>query len=425
MNVGNGGGGGDEDELRNENVFNYWKSKIQNHDKFETVFNLATDRQRCTPEEVKKNSLWSQYMFPKPFAATTLKSYKSRLIKLIFCLIDDKNLKNHYNYSLDDEFESIVRQRPRISCEEMCRRMLEVRSVTKETLQLTINFYTNCMSLPEYKIPRQVMLPRDKELKHIKTREKNVVLKEIIDSVLNCIQKKLKYLNGDDVHDRGLLRGAIVFCIMLGTGMRINEARHLSVDDLSVLIKKGKMRNNIDLKRKKSRSNLLNTIKSKPLELAREIYAKHPTILQISKNTSTPFKDFKRLFEEAGVEMDRPRSNMIRHYLSSNLYNNGMPLQKVAKLMNHNSFSSTRHYLNKYNVGVNESSSDNDEDDNDNTNNGGGVDNNNNNINNNNNSMINSNSDDGDSDNVSVNNRSSSSDNIAENNSNGNSSNEH
>ncbi|AHH82650.1 VLF-1 [Buzura suppressaria nucleopolyhedrovirus] len=351
--------------MRNENIFNNWKYKIQNHDRFEIVFDLATDRQRCTPDEVKNNALWSQYMFPKPFAATTLKSYKSRLIKLIFCLIDDINLTMYDTHNLNDEFESIVRQQPRITCEEMCRRMLEVRSVTKETLQLTINFYTNAMGLPEYKIPKQVMLPRDKELKHIKTKEKNIVLKEIIDSVLICIQKKIKYLNGDDVHDRGLLRGAIVFCIMLGTGMRINEARHLSVDDLTVLIKKGRMRNNVHLKRKKYRNNLLNTIKSKPLELAREIYNKHPAILQISKNTSTPFKDFKRLFEEAGVEMDRPRSNMIRHYLSSNLYNNGMPIQKVAKLMNHDSASSTRHYINKYNVGVNES----DDDDDDNNNN--------------------------------------------------------
>ncbi|ABY65796.1 very late factor 1 [Orgyia leucostigma nucleopolyhedrovirus] len=353
--------------VRNENVFNYWKPRIQNHNRFEYVFDLATDRQRCTPDEVKNNSLWSQFMFSKPFAATTLKSYKSRFIKLIFCLIDDEHLHNYESYKLDNEFESIVKQKPHINCEEMCRRMLEVRSVTKETLQLTINFYSNAMGMPEYKIPKQVMLPRDKELKRIKTKEKNVVLKEIIDTVIECIQKKLKYLNGDDVHDRGLLRGAIVFCIMLGTGMRINEARHLTVDDLNVLIKKGKMRNNINLKRKKSRSNMLNTIKSKPLELAREIYSKHPTILQISKNTSTPFKDFKRLFEEAGVEMDRPRSNMIRHYLSSNLYNNGMPLQKVAKLMNHDSASSTRHYLNKYDVGVNESDDDTDEENNNNT----------------------------------------------------------
>ncbi|AGR56822.1 vlf1 [Hemileuca sp. nucleopolyhedrovirus] len=352
--------------VRNENIFNYWKTKIQNHDRFELVFNLATDRQRCTPEEVKNNTLWSQFMFSKPFAATTLKSYKSRLIKLLFCLIDDDNINRFDSHNMDAEFDSIIRQKPLISCDEMCRRMLQVRSVTKDTLQLTINFYTNAMGLPEYKIPKQVLLPRDKELKHIKMREKNLVLKEIIDNVLNCIQKKLKYLNGDDVHDRGLLRGSIVFCIMLGTGMRINEARHLSLSDLNVLIKKGRMRNNnIGLKRKRSRNNLLNTIKSKPLELAREIYTKHPTILQISKNTSTPFKDFKRLFEEAGVEMDRPRSNMIRHYLSSNLYNNGMPLQKVAKLMNHDSASSTRHYLNKYNIGVNESDYETDNEDND------------------------------------------------------------
>lgn len=354
-----------ETHLRNENLFNSWKIKIQNHDCFEEIFKLTTDRQRCRPEEVKTNSLWSQYMFAKPFAPTTLKSYKSRLIKLIFCLIDDENLHDQENYDLSREFNSISNQRVLVDPEELCRRMLELRSVTKETLQLTINFYSNAMGLPEYKIPKQVMLPRDKELKHIKIKEKNIVLKEIIDSVINCIEKKIKYLNGEYVHDRGLLRGAIVFCIMLGTGMRINEARHLSVEDLNVLIKKGKVRSNINLKRKKKRANSLNNIKSKPLELAREIYIKHPTILQISKNTSTPFKDFKRLLEEAGVDMDRPRSNMIRHYLSSNLYNNGMPLQKVSKLMNHESTHSTKHYLNKFNVGVNESDNSDNTDDTD------------------------------------------------------------
>jgi integrase len=355
--------GDDDGSVRNEHSFNFWKTKIQDYPRFEEIFMMATDRQRCPPDEVKNNSLWSKYMFSKPFAPTTLKSYKSRFIKIIYCLIDDHDLNSFDSYDLRKEFDSIVNQRVIIDPEELCRRMLELRSVTKETLQLTINFYSNAMNLIEYKIPKQVMLPRDKELKHIKTKEKNVFLKEIIDRVINCIEKKIKYLNGMYAHDRGLLRGAIVFCIMLGTGMRINEARQLTVDDLNNLIKKGKIRSCINLKRKKSRVNSLNTIKSKPLELARDIFAKHPTILQISKNTSTPFKDFKRLLDEAGVEMDRPRSNMIRHYLSSNLYNSGMPLQKVSKLMNHDSASSTKHYLNKYDVGVEESGDDDDDDD--------------------------------------------------------------
>lgn len=348
--------------VRNENSFNAWKIKIQNDPHFEVVFDLATDRQRCTPEEVKNHSLWSKYMFSKPFASTTLKSYKSRLIKIIYCIIDDRHLDN-MSYSLQKEFESIECQTPIIDTEELCKRMLELRSVTKETLQLTINFYTNTMNLPDYKIPRMVTLPRDKELKNIREKEKNLLLKKVIDTILAFINDKIKLLNSDYVHDRGLIRGAIVFCIMLGTGMRINEARQLSVDDLNVLIKKGKLRTDtINLKRKRSRNNMINNIKMKPLELAREIYSRNPTILQISKNTSTPFKDFKRLLEESGVEMERPRSNMIRHYLSSNLYNSGVPLQKVAKLFNHESSSSTKHYLNKYNIGFEETSSEEDED---------------------------------------------------------------
>ena len=341
---------------RNENTFNDWKMRIQSAPQFEHVFDLATDRQRCTPDEVKNDSLWSKYMFPKPFAPTTLKSYKSRLIKIIFSLIEEPDLQNTA-YSLNREFDSIEYQRLLVNPKELCKRMLELKSVTKETLQLTINFYTNAMGLPEFKIPRMVMLPRDKELKTIREKEKNFMLKNAIDTILDFINSKIKLLNGDYVHDRGLIRGAIVFCIMLGTGMRINEARQLSVEDLNVLIKKGKLRSNtINLKRKRSRNNTLNTIKTKPLELAREIYARNPTVLQISKNTSTPFKDFRRLLDEAGVEMERPRSNMIRHYLSSNLYNSGVPLQKVARLMNHESPASTKPYINKYNFDESSSS---------------------------------------------------------------------
>jgi integrase len=351
---------------RNEVSFNEWKYKIQSDERFENVFNLATDRQRCAPEEVKSNSLWSKYMFTKPFAPTTLKSYKSRLVKIIYCLVDEDQLKNVQTYSLDREFTSIIRQQPLMEPEELCRRMLELRSVTKETLQLTINFYTNAMNIREYKIPKLVLLPRDKELRNFKNNNRNVVLHNKIHAVLECIERKIKHFSGTSSHDRGPLRGAIVFCIMLGTGMRINEARHLTLHDLNTLIRKGRVRSSVGLKRKKSRaSNALNCIKRKPLELAREMYVKNPKILNISKNTSTPFKDFKRLLCEAGVKTGLSCSNMIRHYLMSKLYNNGMPLQKVARLMNHDTPASTRHYINKFDVGVDESDHDDDDDDDD------------------------------------------------------------
>ncbi|AVA31160.1 vlf-1 [Oxyplax ochracea nucleopolyhedrovirus] len=350
--------------VRNENTFNAWKLKIQLDPRFETVFDIAADRQRCTPDEVKNHSFWSKYMFCKPFAPTTLKSYKSRLIKIIYCLIDDADIENS-SHSLNDEFASIKNQTPLIDTEELCKRMLELRSVTKETLQLTINFYTNMMNLPDYKIPRMVMLPRDKELKNIKEHEKNLVLKKIIDTTLEYINNTVKMLNGDYVHYRGLIRGAIVFCIMLGTGVRNSEARQFSVNDLTVLIKRGKLRSDtIKLKRKRDRSNLLNKIMSQPLELALEMYSRNPNILKLAKNTSTPFKDFNRLLDGAGIDMERPRSNMIRHYLVSNLYNNGVPLQKVSKLMNHESTASTKHYLNKYNIGVDEDSDSSEEENN-------------------------------------------------------------
>nr|WOC30933.1 Very late expression factor 1 [Spodoptera litura nucleopolyhedrovirus] len=351
--------------MRNEHSFNYWKIKIQNHPRFEELFTAATERQRCTPDEVKNSKVWSKYLFSKPFAPTTLKSYKSRLIKLIYCLIDDVHLNEIDSHDLVKEFDSIFKQKPMIDNEELCRRMLELRSVTKETLQLTINFYTNAMGLTEYKIPKVVMLPRDKELKNIKNKEKNLILKEIIDSVLRCIENKIKYLNSDYVHDRGLIRGAIVFCIMLGTGMRINEARQLTVDDVSKLIKRGEVKSNIHLKRKDANFNFIKVIDKKSLQLAKEIYLKNPSILKISKNTSTPFKDFKRLLDEAGVEVDKPRSNMIRHYLTSNMYNDGMSLRKVSQMMNHNSVSSTKHYLNKFHIGPTMKMDDDDDDDDD------------------------------------------------------------
>ncbi|ACI28800.1 agip99 [Agrotis ipsilon multiple nucleopolyhedrovirus] len=348
--------------VRNEYSFNCWKSKIQSHFRFETIFQIATDRQRCTPDKVR-NGRWSKFIFNKPFAPTTLKSYKSRFIKIIYCLIDESHLDEINTYDLNVEFDMIEHQKPAVDPEELCIRMHELRSVTKETLQLTVNFYVNCMGIEEYRIPKEVMLPRDTEIKNIRNKEKNIVLKHILDTVIDCIKRRIKYLNSDYVHDRGLLRGAIIFCIMLGTGTRINEARQISLENLDAIIKDGKVRSKINLKRKRDRLNPLHRLELAPLMLAREIYAKHPTILQISKNTSTPFKDFKRLFEEAGVEMDRPRSNMIRHYLCSNQYNKGVPLQRVAKLMNHSSYKSTQHYLNKFDVDIDDSDNDDDDDD--------------------------------------------------------------
>ncbi|AAM95092.1 very late factor 1 [Helicoverpa armigera multiple nucleopolyhedrovirus] len=343
--------------VRNEYSFNCWKSKIQSHFRFETIFQIATDRQRCTPDKVR-NGRWSKFIFNKPFAPTTLKSYKSRFIKIIYCLIDESHLDEFDTHDLNVEFDMIEQQKLAVDPEELSIRMHELRSVTKETLQLTVNFYVNCMGIEEYRIPKEVMLPRDTEIKNIRNKEKNIVLKNILDTVIDCIKRRIKYLNSDYVHDRGLLRGAIIFCIMLGTGTRINEARQITLENLDAIIKDGKVRSKINLKRKRNRLNPLHRLELAPLILAREIYSKHPTILQISKNTSTPFKDFKRLFEEAGVEMDRPRSNMIRHYLCSNQYNKGIPLQRVAKLMNHSSYKSTQHYLNKFDVDIDDTDDD-------------------------------------------------------------------
>ncbi|AUA60299.1 VLF-1 [Operophtera brumata nucleopolyhedrovirus] len=337
--------------LRNEASFGSWKVKIHNDVRFDKLFTLCIERQRCTPDEVKNSEVWSKYLYSKPFAPTTLKSYKSRLVKIIYCLIEDDTLDEIDNYDMTREFDSLFRQQQLINREELCRRMIELRSVTKETLQLTINFYTNAMGLDEYKIPKVVMLPRDKELKNIKNKEKNIILKEFIDSVLDYINSTVKYMNSDYVHDKGLIRGGIVFLIMLGTGMRINEARQLTLEDVTKLIKYGEVKSSIRLKRKNSNFSFIKLLNKKPLELAREIYAKNPNILKISKTTSTPFKDFKRLLEEAGVEVEKPRSNMIRHYLTSNMYNEGLSLRKVSEMMNHNSVSSTKHYLNKFHRG--------------------------------------------------------------------------
>lgn len=76
---------------------------------YTTCLSYLIDRQRCTPDEVKNNSLWSKYMFPKPFAPTTLKSYKSRFIKIVYCSVDDVHLED-MSYSLDKEFDSIENQ---------------------------------------------------------------------------------------------------------------------------------------------------------------------------------------------------------------------------------------------------------------------------------------------------------------------------
>lgn len=75
------------------------------------------------------------------------------------------------------------------------------------------------MNLFEYKIFCMVMLLCDKEFKNIREKEKNLMFKNVIDIILNFINDKIKMFNSDYVYDCGLIRGVIVFCIMLGMGM--------------------------------------------------------------------------------------------------------------------------------------------------------------------------------------------------------------
>lgn len=332
-----------------ETHFAHWKPALQRHRLYDRAFALAKERQSESPGVV--SDYWRQYIAPKQLAPTTLKSYKTRFLKIIYSLIDDPYLDRWSTYDPVEEFESVIHQRELIDNETLCERVLAVNAtLTTRTLQLYINFYTNLLGKPLYTIPRHVRLGGDVQVAKRRTREENIVLAESLDHIYRYIKTDVVKLR----EPAGLIRGALIFLIMFSTCLRINEARKLKLSDMDALIADGQVKTDIKLKRKRSSVSYVKLVEKRGqyLRLAKKIYTRHPNILNLADNTSTPHVDFKKLVMMSNVKDQELTSNSIRHFLASEMYNGGMKPQKISLIMNHTSAINTRRYINsRFHVG--------------------------------------------------------------------------
>nr|UYX49726.1 very late expression factor 1 [Darna trima granulovirus] len=317
----------------------------------------------------KRLSLWLPLKKEQEYKESTVQEFRSLLIKIIYCLIDDDNLENYSWYHLNREFESLYEARTLMDIEDFIERLLELGGINKKRMQATINYYTRSMNLPDYKIPSGVELPRDKDRKNRLAYNKTIDLKDdFIDPVKEYIEQDIQFRNYHT--NPSLIRGAIAFNIIQGTGMRITNAYQIKFEDLEKVYENGEFKV-LNLKTKHSKVNFcyVKCIDKRALKTALDMYRKIPldSLNKISSKSPTRFHDIKLLFNKVYDGKKTYTSNMIRNFVADTMLTRGVSMNKTSKMMNHNSISATKHYVNKFHPGPSmyrEETSEEDEDDN-------------------------------------------------------------
>ncbi|ABC61220.1 VLF-1 [Choristoneura occidentalis granulovirus] len=352
--------------------YNIWRLVINNHISFPEVIKKTVERQKrddIMDVDITKKNIWLPLKKTQEYKESTIREFQSLLIKIVYCLIDDKDLDNYGWYDLDREMESLLLSKSLMDVEEFIERLLELGGVNKKRLQAIINFYTRSMKLPDYKIPTNVELPRDKEKKKKLAKNKTIDLKDdFITPVQEYIVKEIQHKNF--YNNKSLIRGAIAFNIMNGSAIRITNAYQLKLEDLQAIYEKGEHKvNNFKIKHSKVNFGYINCINKRAIKLALDLYRKIPadTLNKISLKSPTRFKDIKVLFTCVygnDAENNNFTSNMIRKFVADSMLNRGYSLTKTSKMMNHSSLSATKHYINQFHPGPSMINNDDDDDDN-------------------------------------------------------------
>nr|ANY57488.1 very late factor 1 [Phthorimaea operculella granulovirus]QBH65934.1 very late factor 1 [Phthorimaea operculella granulovirus]QBH66194.1 very late factor 1 [Phthorimaea operculella granulovirus]QBH66324.1 very late factor 1 [Phthorimaea operculella granulovirus]QBH66454.1 very late factor 1 [Phthorimaea operculella granulovirus] len=361
--------------------YNIWRLVIKKHPLFCRVFKETVERQkRELPIEVegaKKKNLWLPLKKEQQYKDSTIMEFQSLFMKIVYCLIDNESLDNYGWYTLDREMESLLEARTLMDIEDFIERLLELGGINKKRMQATINYYTHSLKLPDYRIPSGVELPRDRERRKRLAENKTIDLKDdFIDPVHDYIENEIQHRNY--YTNQSLMRAAIVFNIIRGTGLRITSAYKIKLDDLEKVYEKGEHKV-LDLITKHSKVDFcyVKCINKRSLKTALELYRKVPAdaLNKISSKSPTRFQDMKLLInkvnewrKQRGDKYNKKSftSNMIRNFVADSMLNKGVSMNKTSKLMNHASVSATRHYVNKFHPGPSlvhddHSSSDNEE----------------------------------------------------------------
>ncbi|AGQ20351.1 vlf-1 [Clostera anastomosis granulovirus A] len=337
--------------------YNIWRLVIVNHPKFLHALDEAIERQKRDPdlqvEGVGRKNIWLPLKREQNYKESTKQEFRSLLLKIVYCLIDEKDLENFGWYSVDRELDSLITARVLMDTEEFIERLLQFGGINKKRMQATINFYTRTLKLPEYRIPNGVELPNDRERRKRLAKNKTIDLKDdLIDPVRRFIETDIQYKNY--YNDQAVVRGAIAFNIIRGTGMRITNAYQIKLEDLRKVLELGEHKVH-DLVTKHSKVNFcyVKCIDRRALKVAISMYEKVPVdaLNKISAKSPTRFHDVKALFDRVHSGDRKYTSNMIRNFVADSMLNRGIGMGRTSRMMNHASVSATRHYVNKFHPG--------------------------------------------------------------------------
>lgn len=333
------------------------------------AFDATVERQK-KPENLivpgEKKNLWQSLGKTKDYKESTKREFRTFFFIIVFCLIEDEDLDAYHYYTLDRELKSLRDGTSLMEFETFLERLLVVaKNVEKKRLQAIINYYTNSINVPRYKIPSGVAMPKD-QLKHqqLMINKKIDLHDEIIQPISKYITEHVMHMNPSQ--NIKLYRAAIAFNIIKATGLRISNAYTIKLADLRLLLNKKEIKvNGLSMKWNPAPFSYVKNVDNRALTVAVAMYEKAPNALnKISMKSGTKFSDMDVLVDAVNSSGDLNfTSNMIRKYVADRLVQKGVPLSKTSKLMNHKSVSATKHYVNKYHPGPTVYSSDSDSDD--------------------------------------------------------------
>jgi site-specific recombinase XerD len=148
------------------------------------------------------------------------------------------------------------------------------------------------------------------------------------------------------------LRDKAICALMYGSGLRISEARKLRYDDIS------RANNQIYISRSKSRSDRFAMLSQTTLEILTEYWrkcGKPKGLLFPNRNRVNPISSniISVHMKNHALKLGWNRNisaHMFRHSFALNLYNDGVDLLTIQKLLGHKSITSTTIYVRLSNI---------------------------------------------------------------------------